>query len=107
MSAKTTLPTGPPNHWWTPLRRTVGLWLLAVAMLHIPIIAMAVRTGFDVEQGSLKIFTGWAIAVIVLDGLFLILWATLDGSRPLLAALPFLLFAGTILAAPLVVVLPF
>lgn len=78
---------------------------MAVALLHIPIIGVAADSGFRVDSGKYKVFTYWAVAVMILDLLTLIAWATLDGKRPLLAALPVLLFIGTILAAPLVMFL--
>lgn len=105
MSERAPPPITAPHRWWTPLRRTVGVWLLVVALLHIPIIGIAADSGFRVDSGKFKVFTCWAAAVMVLDLLVLIAWATLDGTRPLLAALPFLLLAGTILAAPLVIIL--
>lgn len=105
MSDHTPAPSAPPHRWWTPLRRTVGIWLLPVALLLIPIIGIAADSGFRIDSGKYKVFTYWAAVVMILDLLTLIAWATLDGKRPLLAALPVLLFIGTILAAPLVMIL--
>jgi|GEM_PF-6775617 len=87
------------------MRGVGGLALLVVALLHIPIIGVAVDTGFRVDSGKFKGATYWSVAVMIMDVLALVAWATLDGKRPLLAALPVLLLIGTILAAPLVMIL--
>ena len=106
MSHPTRHQSEPPASWGTRRRWLSGVALLLVALLHVPIVGIAADSGFSVSSGGFKIFTYWAIAVLLLDFLMAIAWATLEGDRPLLAALPIVSLVATILAGPLVIVLP-
>lgn len=96
----------PPARWGTRRRWLSGAGLLLVALVHVPIVGIAADSGFSVGSGRFKIFTSWAVTVLLLDLLMAIAWATLEGDRPLLAALPIVSLVVTILAGPLVIVLP-